>query len=91
MLKDADMERDINSPTPANDRHDLYVDERTKERVRKHLSDPNDKITEEDIANVNTEMYEHPASEEENEEIEKRVDDDTAKKAPSAWDLKTDE
>lgn len=85
------MERDINSPTPQSDRHDLYVDERTKERVRKHLSDPNDKITEQDIANVNTEMYEHSATEEQQEQIDDIVEEDTAKKAPNPWDIRTDE
>ena len=85
------MERDINNPTPQNDKHEAYVDEQTREKVRKHYSDPTDKITEEDIANVNTEIFEHSPSDEENEEIDKRLDDDVHKKAPSAWDIKTDD
>jgi hypothetical protein len=84
------MEQDNNNAVPENRSHDLYVDEKTRDRIRKHLSDPNDKITEEDIANVNTDMYQRPETEEEKKEIEKRVDEDTPKKAPNAWDIQTD-
>jgi hypothetical protein len=85
------MERDTNNPTPENERHDLYVDEKTREKIRKHSSDPNDEITEEDIANVNTDIYARPATEEETDELEKRVDEETPRKAPSAWDISTDD
>lgn len=85
------MERDINSPEPGNDRHEIYVDEKTREKIRKHYSDPNDEITEEDIANVNTDMYSRPETEEEKEQLEERVKEETQPKAPSAWDISTDD
>jgi hypothetical protein len=91
MVKSADMERDINNPAPENDRHDAYVDEKTREKIRKHYSDPNDKITEEDIANVNTDIYARPATEEDEKDINKRLEEDTPRKAPSAWDIATND
>jgi hypothetical protein len=91
MVKRTDMEQDRNNPTPNNERHDLYVDEKTREKIRKHYSDPNDKITEEDIANVNTDIYARPATEEEDREIDKLVEEETPRKAPSAWDISTND
>ena len=85
------MERDINGPTPEKHPREMYVDERTREKIRKHLSDPDDEITEEDIANVNTDIYVRPATEDEEKEIEERLDEDVSKKAPSAWDVSTDD
>jgi hypothetical protein len=85
------MERDINSPEPGNDRHETYVDEKTREKIRKHYSDPDDKITEEDIANVNTDMYSRPETEEEKQQLEEKVKEETPPKAPSAWDISTND
>lgn len=91
MLKQTDMERDINNPTPEQDPHELYVDEKTREKIRKHWSDPNDKITEKDIENVNTDIYVRPETEEEKEELDEKAEELTHKKAPNPWDIKTDD
>ncbi|MBS1497388.1 MAG: hypothetical protein JSU03_02910 [Bacteroidetes bacterium] len=40
----------------------IYFDDATKDRIRKHLSDINDVITEEDIRNVKTDISILPAS-----------------------------
>ena len=37
---------------------DIFADEATAEKVRRHLSDENDLITDEDLANIKTEMSE---------------------------------
>ena len=37
---------------------DIFADEATAEKVRRHLSDENDMITDEDLANIKTEMSE---------------------------------
>jgi hypothetical protein len=84
------MERDTNNPAPENDRHEQYVDEKTREKIRKHYSDPNDKITEEDIANVNTDIYARPETEEE-DKADEDAEEETPRKAPSAWDIATDD
>lgn len=47
------------SRKPDHDPHhpDKYVDEPTKDRIEEHLSNPNDEITEQDIRNVDTTLY----------------------------------
>lgn len=84
------MQKDTNRETPANNDRDLYIDTKTREKIRKHLSDPNDKITDEDIANVNTDMYARPATDEEKKELEEKADEITAKKAPNPWDIRSE-
>ncbi|RZM18268.1 MAG: hypothetical protein EOO88_41185, partial [Pedobacter sp.] len=42
---------------------EVFSDEATKEKIRKHLSDINDVITEDDIKNVRTSMTVMPATE----------------------------
>lgn len=85
------MEQDRNNATPGEDRHDLYTDEKTREKIRKHWSDPTDRITEEDIRNVNTDIYERPETEAEKDELDEKADDITPPKAPSPWDLKSED
>jgi hypothetical protein len=85
------MERDRDNVTPEKSPREMFVDERTRAKIHKHLSDPNDEITEEDIANVNTDIYARPATEEEEREIDEQLDEEQTKKAPSAWDVSTDE
>ena len=69
----------------------MYVDEKTREKIRKHWSDPNDRITPADIENVNTDIYARPETAEEDEVLKQQADDLSSAKAPSAWDIKTDE
>lgn len=85
------MEKDRENPTPEENLHDLYVDEKTREKVRKHWSDPNDKITEQDIENVNTDIYARPTTDEEKEALEDKADEITPEKAPNPWDIRTDD
>lgn len=40
----------------------ILVDRFTKEKIRKHLSDQTDVITEEDIKNIRTDIFIDPAS-----------------------------
>jgi len=84
------MEQDKNSPIPPDSQHELYVDEKTREKIRKHWSDPNDKITDEDIENVNTDIYARPNTEEENEVIDDLTEEISQEKAPNPWDIKTE-
>jgi methionyl-tRNA formyltransferase len=90
MVKTIDMEQDRNNPTPQDDKHELYVDEITREKVRKHWSDPNDKITEKDIENVNTDIYARPTTDEEKEALNDIAEDITPKKAPNPWDVRSE-
>jgi hypothetical protein len=80
MSSDRDNKKGA-SEVPDNER---YVDKGTREVIWKHLTDPNHKITEQDIANVDTEMYNRPLPED--DEVKKEVDD-LPNKAPSAWDV----
>lgn len=70
---------DLNKPTP--DQHERYVDQRTRDKIREHISDPNSRITKQDIENVNTEIYKH------DEDITS-LEDEIAPKAPNPWDIK---
>ena len=90
------MERD-NDTTPEEDSNpDRYVDEITREKIRKHISDPNDKITEQDIENVNTDIFKRPEEELSDEALKEdnsnkpetnEGDDETTPKAPSTWNI----
>jgi len=85
------MEQNRNVIAPTEDSHELYVDEKTREKIRKHWSDPNDKITPADIENVNTDIYARPETPEEDAALEQKADELSADKAPSAWDIKTND
>lgn len=76
----------------------IFRDDMTKKRVEKHMSDINDRITEEDIRNVKTDvtpnMAVNPCDEEENlpplkdETWEKaRRDDPNAPDVQSPWNI----
>ncbi len=84
------MEQDNTSPTPQEDQHEMYVDEKTREKVRKHWSDENDKITDEDIKNVNTDIYARPNTEDENEELDKITEALEHKEAPNPWEVQSE-
>jgi hypothetical protein len=98
MVKTIDMERDNQSNPTENNYPDRYVDEITREKIRKHISDPNDKITEQDIENVNTDIFKRPEEELSDESLkgdnankpEANEDDDTTPKAPSTWNILED-
>lgn len=85
------MERDNNSAPAENINRDLYVDEKTREKIHKHISDPNSRITEEDIANVNTDIFKRPEEELTDEALKENPStdskDEIAPKAPNTWDL----
>jgi hypothetical protein len=94
MVKTIDMERDNNSNPTENTGHDPYVDEITREKIRKHISDPNGKITEQDIENVNTEIFKRPEEELSDEALKEdqstKPADEIAPKAPNTWDILED-
>ncbi|MCE3283375.1 MAG: hypothetical protein K0Q66_2112 [Chitinophagaceae bacterium] len=75
------MERDINNKPAENEHEERYVDEVTRDKIRKHLSDPNSKITKEDIENVNTDIFNR------DDETE-GLGEELPPTAPSAWDIK---
>ena len=88
------MEQKENNPQSGHSGGDQFIDQRTRDKIRKHLSDPNDKITEQDIANVDTDMYKRPETEEDREKAEeekKKAEEELKKdyppKAGSAWDI----
>lgn len=86
------MERDRNDSPNDNQEQDRYVDERTREKIRKHMSDPEDRITDEDIANVNTDMYKRSEDVLDEEELKKETKprDEIAPKPPNTWDILED-
>ena len=75
------MEQDINNNPSENNSGERYVDERTREKIRKHISDPNSRITKEDIENVNTDIFKR------DDEIE-GFGEQLPPIAPSPWDIK---
>lgn len=97
-IKTIDMERDNQSNPTENNNPDRYVDEITREKIRKHISDPNDKITEQDIENVNTDIFKRPEEELSDEALkgdnadksESTEDDEITPKAPSTWNILED-
>jgi hypothetical protein len=94
MLKTIDMERDNNSNPSENTNPDRYVDEITREKIRKHISDPNDKITEQDLENVNTDIFKRPEEELSDEALKEdqstKPEDEIAPKAPNTWNILED-
>lgn len=94
------MEPDKNNLPAENTRDDKYVDERTREKIHKHIADPNSRITEEDIANVNTDIFARPEEELTDEALkgdrapeskeEPEEEDKIAPKAPNTWDILED-
>jgi hypothetical protein len=69
-------------------------DEETKKKIRKHLTDKDDVISEEDIAKVRTDIKseDHPLAEtdeDEDEEEEEASDDEEKPKPepPSSWEI----
>lgn len=84
------MERDINGSPKENERDERYVDERTRDKIRKHISDPEDRITEEDITNVNTDIFKRDEDEAlSDDELKKPTEpeDEIAPKPPNTWDI----
>jgi hypothetical protein len=81
------MSKEDNTPSSLHSRDDRYTDEATQKRIREHLADPNSKITEEDIANVNTDIFKRPPTEEEKKADEKEIDESLPPKAGSSWDV----
>lgn len=85
------MDRDNDKSVTPEPNDDKYVDERTRDKIRDHLSDPNSRITEQDIANVNTEMFRRTDEEMSDEALmpDKKTDpeDKIAPKPPNTWDI----
>ncbi len=77
-------EKDTPAPQPRDDR---YVDKVTEQRIHEHLADPNSKITEEDIARVNTDIFRRPLTDEEKEADEEQVKKDIPPTTGSTWDM----
>ena len=86
---------DNNSNKPLGQDHDgPPQDDATRKKIDKHLSDIDDKISEEDIRNINTstgaenEPIPHRNVDEEIKELTKDDDEDEPKKeAPSPWEI----
>ncbi len=76
------------------DDNNRYVDEVTREKIGKHISDPNDKITEQDIENVNTDIFKRPEEELSDEALKAnestKPEEEIAPKAPNTWDILED-
>jgi len=91
MVKTINMEPHNNNLPAENINSERYVDERTREKIHKHIADPNSKITEEDIANVNTEMFRRPDEELTDEALKgehaTEPQKEIAPKPPNTWDL----
>lgn len=87
------MERDNNNIPADNNSGERYVDERTRDKIHNHIADPNSRITEEDIANVNTDIFKRPEEELTDEALkgdhEHRTEpeDEVAPKPPNTWDV----
>jgi hypothetical protein len=71
------MKKNKTHEQEVQDLRELYKDERTEERIQEHLTNENDVITEEDIANAPTGIVENkelhdrdPLPEEKKEELE---------------------
>lgn len=71
------MKKNKTEQQEVQDIRELYIDERTEERIQEHLTNEHDVITEEDIANAptgiveNKELQEQPElSDERKEELE---------------------
>jgi len=88
------MERENSSSPTENTNPDRYVDEITREKIRKHISDPNDKITEQDLENVNTDIFKRPEEELRNENLKEeestQPEEEIAPKAPNTWNILED-
>lgn len=52
------MKKNASEASQTNDLRNSYIDERTEERIQEHLTNENDIITEEDIANAPTGVVE---------------------------------
>ena len=72
------------------------TDEKTQQRINEHISNINDKITEDDIRNIRTDMYDEllkPANTEEKkdeltaEETDKEKEKKESQKINSAWNI----
>ncbi|HEX6915465.1 MAG TPA: hypothetical protein VF145_09500 [Chitinophagaceae bacterium] len=90
------MSRENETNPAENPGGERYVDEKTKEKIRQHLSDPNSRITDEDIENVNTDIFKRdeteltPGEEEEGAAPAPPEDEElpgTEPKAPNPWDV----
>ncbi len=86
------MNQSDKAPAEENNEHE-FSDKATREKIDKHLSDINDKISEEDIRNVNTNIT---SGESEENEVEIANDkpvtnsippDEEVPEIPSTWDL----
>jgi hypothetical protein len=87
--------RNTKIPTEES-RGEQFVDERTRDKIHNHISDPNSKITEQDIANVNTDIFKRPDEELTDEALmgdhpATESPEEPAPKAPNAWDILEDE
>lgn len=80
------MEKDENNLPPDN-KEDRYVDKTTQDRIHQHLADPDSKITEDDIAKVDTDIFSRPLTEEEKKADEEELKEKFPPKAGSAWDV----
>lgn len=69
QLSNDDFRQDLNSDPKRADR-EIFTDERTDDKVHKHLEDENDVITDADLENIKTEMT--PATEAEEKEAARK-------------------
>ena len=85
------MERDNDNNPAENTNPDRYVDQVTREKIRNHISDPNSKITQQDIENVNTDIFKRPEEELNDEAMKEekttQPEEKIAPKAPNTWDV----
>lgn len=83
--------------------HQNFTDVQTQKRIEEHMSDINDKITEEDLQNIRTDMYDGLLKNKEGEEkdseiteikdqetIEKEKEKEESQKINSIWNILED-
>ncbi len=78
-----------NPESPKNPQHS--VDPENEKRMRDHLSNPNDEITEDDIKNVKTDFDGHEPeenlSEDEKKVLKKKIEDDLDTSIDTSWNV----
>jgi hypothetical protein len=94
------MKKNASAATETQDLRDLYKDERTEKKIQEHLTNENDIITEEDIANAPTgiaegktlppeDLLESDQEDQEEEELldQKKVKENDDPEVDTTWNV----
>ncbi|MEO6455010.1 MAG: hypothetical protein ABIN97_13090 [Ginsengibacter sp.] len=81
-------------PFMDDEKHEKFIDEQTKNKIARHLTDINDEISEEDIKNIITDISSPDAVPGEDEEVTKEElpdggekDDEKKDDLPTSWNV----